>query len=100
MAWERITWQGQDLVSGPAGAYVFLYTSGGPFQTAPEIFVKSEVAGPLVVARGDARAVTLVDGGGSRCRALGEVLFEGRGEQTVIEATAEMARYWVRMRFA
>jgi hypothetical protein len=99
LAWEQIAWQGQPLVTGPAGAYVWAYAHGGAFANAPIVFVKTESAGALTVARGGATAVELVEGGGERCRVLDAVPFEARDGATVINATAEMARYWLRVTF-
>ena len=99
MAWEQIEWQGRALVAGPAGAYVYFYASGGAFDGAPELWVKSEGAGRLTVARGGAKTVELVDGGAGRCRVLAAVPVAAAGEQTPIQTTPEMARYWLRLRF-
>jgi hypothetical protein len=99
MAWEQIQWPGRALVAGPAGAYVYFYANGGGFAEAPELFVKSEGAGSLTVARGGARAADLVDGGAGRCHVLAAAPYAAQSGQTVIETTPEMARYWLRLRF-
>ena len=99
MAWEQIAWQGQALVSGPKGAFVWAYGLGGAVSAAPVVFVKTEGAGALTLARGGATRVELVDGGGEACRVLASVPFTATARQTVIETTPEMARYWLRVQF-
>jgi hypothetical protein len=46
------------------------------------------------------KVVALVDGGGDRCRVLAAAPFAALSGQTVITTTAEMARYWLRLKFA
>jgi len=99
MAFEKIEWQGQSLVQGPAAAYVYLYTSGDDFMTARQLFVKAESNGMVKIARSGVQSVDLVDGFAPHFEQLASVPFEDDGEQIAILISPEMSRYWLRLQF-
>lgn len=97
MALEKIEWQGQDLVQGPAAAYVYFYTLQGHFSNTRRLLVKSEAPGTLKVTRSDAQAVDLVDGFSPNFRWLAQVDYHQDQKQILIEVKPEMTRYWFRL---
>jgi len=99
MSRDAIAPDGRPLVTGPAGAYLFLRAPEDGFWEATEVLIKSELPGTLVAHRGGAIAVELVDPTPSDCRLLDTVGFSGDTEQTCIEVTGGMTSYWLRLRF-
>lgn len=87
------------LVEGPAKAYVYLRAEDGGFAHAHEVFVKSEGAGQLKIARGGARSVELVDASPSRCQVLDRVPFSTTPGTTSVEVSPGMTAYWLRLEF-
>ncbi|HOV68777.1 MAG TPA: hypothetical protein PLZ84_00455, partial [Clostridia bacterium] len=51
MDMEAISFGGETLIRGPQGAYVYFFANGGDFHSSGELYVKSESAGMLAVAR-------------------------------------------------
>jgi hypothetical protein len=99
MALEKIEWQGQDLVCGPAASYVYFYAPQDHFATARQLLVKSEGPGLLKVARGEVQVVDLVDGFSPDFQSLAAVVHRQEQGETLIEVGPEMTRYWLRLIF-
>lgn len=99
---NTINLNGTTLVEGPTGAYLYLRTpeEADGFDEAPELFLKSELPGDLVIHRGSVVTVELVDPSPMGCRVLESIGFEGTGDNsTRVAVTGEMTSYWLRLHF-
>jgi hypothetical protein len=99
MAQERLVWQGQPLLHGEKKGYVYFYVLDGDFFTAEELYVKSEDAGKLAIARCGAKSANLVDGAPPTLIELASVRFDEINNSTWLDLDPEMTRYWLRIRF-
>ncbi|MGA9062589.1 MAG: hypothetical protein WB341_13095 [Terracidiphilus sp.] len=91
-----LSWQGRDIASGPADAYVYVLGNGEDIVAAKQLLLKSEKPGVLkLFSRSTPRSIKLVDPYWDKIRTVDELKWNI--SDTTIEITTQPTQqaYWI-----
>ncbi|HEY0828586.1 MAG TPA: hypothetical protein VGE40_10855 [Bacilli bacterium] len=98
MAFEKVSIFDRCLIEGQAGSYLFICAGENDFDTAKEIYLKTDVAGSLLLYRIGVQSVEVVDRSSCGEKRLSEAFFTENNGVTAISVEPEACKYWFRVR--
>ncbi|MEO6434232.1 MAG: hypothetical protein ABIP55_00520 [Tepidisphaeraceae bacterium] len=96
MALDSVTFGGKQLMSGPAGGYVYMFGDGNDLATAQRIQAKSDRPGKILIHRaGRPGSVSLVDVTRSGDNKLASLPWAQRDHGIEIDVAPTQQAYWI-----